>query len=101
MSDQIRGGFDGALRSQMSSGLRRKLVEQEARERREAAAEERERAQRREDFQNRAFQAALQDAVSRGEDIDIAKAISTGRGLGNRSVSSSPGHPPKLTGWTP
>jgi hypothetical protein len=68
MNDQIRGGFGGSLRSQMSPQVQRRIAEQEAAEAREAAQEERARAQRREDFETRNVQAAIAMAIENGQE---------------------------------
>jgi hypothetical protein len=67
--DGIHGGFGGSLRSQMSEQLQRRIAEQEAAEAREAAQEERARAQRAEVHQENAIQAAISQALENGEDF--------------------------------
>jgi hypothetical protein len=67
--DAIRGGFGGSLRSQMSDQLQRKIAAEEAAEAREAAQEERARAQRVEALQENAIQAAIAMAIENGEEF--------------------------------
>jgi hypothetical protein len=83
MSDQvaIRGGFGVSLRSQMSEGLQRRIAAEEAAEQRQMAAEQRERTQRAEAWQQNAITAAIQDALARGE--EFSPKMLAGRGLGS------------------
>jgi hypothetical protein len=81
--DRIVGGFNGALRSQMSPQIQRRLAEEEVREAREAAQEERERAQRVEDFQTRALQGAIAAAIERGEEVSPRVLRGRGEQLGH------------------
>jgi hypothetical protein len=67
-NDHIVGGFNNSLRSQMSPQLQRRIAEQEAAEAREAKAEERARAERREDLEARNIQAAIAQAIENGEE---------------------------------
>jgi hypothetical protein len=78
--DDIHGGFGGSLRSQMSPQLQRRIAEQEAAEAREAAQEERARAQRREDFEARNVQAAISQALETGE--EFSPRMLRGQGYG-------------------
>jgi hypothetical protein len=80
MNDQIRGGFGGVLRSQMSPQLQRRLAEAEAAEAKEAAQEERARAQRREDFEARNAQAAIAQAIEAGQ--EFSPRMLRGQGYG-------------------
>lgn len=84
MNDQIRegiyGGFGGALRSQMSPQLLRAIAEQEAEERRQAAQEERARAQRREDFEAANVQSAIAEALASGQ--EFSPRMLRGQGYG-------------------
>ena len=79
--DRIHGGFNSSLRSQMSPQLQRKLSEQEDREARELAEQQRERALRAEQFQESAMQAAIQAALEAGETFH--PRMLRGAGLGH------------------
>jgi hypothetical protein len=68
-NDQIRGGFNGSLRSQMSPQLQRQIAQQEQIEAREAAQEERARTERAEVLQENAIRAAISQAVEQGQDF--------------------------------
>jgi hypothetical protein len=67
MNDRVPGGFGGALRSQMSPQLQRRLAEEEDREARELAQEQREQRVRAEQFQETAIQGAIAMALEAGE----------------------------------
>jgi hypothetical protein len=66
----------------MSEGLQRRLAAEESREAMEAAREERVREQLVEERQSRAVVAAIQEAVARGEYVDMPRAL-RGEGLGH------------------
>jgi hypothetical protein len=78
--DNIRGGFNGSLRSQMSPQLQRRLAEAEAAEAKQARDEERQRAQRREDLEARNVQAAIAMAIENGE--EFSPRMLRGQGYG-------------------
>src|SRR5215216_7006884 len=79
-NDQIVGGFNNSLRSQMSPQLQRQIALQEQVEAKEAREEERLRAQRREDLEARNVQAAVAQALENG--AEFSPKMLHGQGYG-------------------
>ena len=70
----VRGGFaDPSIQDMMSPGLRTRIAAAEAELQREAAAEQRARAERAEAFEEASLRAAIVAAIERGEDMNPRK----------------------------
>jgi hypothetical protein len=80
MSEVLMGGGFGSLRERMSAPLQRQLALADAQDQREAAAKKHQRSVEAEEWRERAFQAAVNEAVENGESMQDALA---GKNLGN------------------
>ncbi len=85
MSDPVYhgGGFGGSARAGLSEGLSIRLAAVEQLEAAEDAKREQERKRRAEAFEERAFQAAIAQAIADGENVNPRLAMQ-GRGIGHQ-----------------